>query len=136
MVSSLIGPQYNNDQFWKFSQSAPAGSPNNFDPAVVPAFSDTFEVSSLTLLQYGLNISISSALMNILQQNRTRIDKEQTMFKRFLELALPSFKIDKIYICLSTPTSTALRTGRSSTRVRTPAPASSTMRRSSPPSGE
>ena len=134
MVSSLIGPQYNNDQFWKFSQSAPAGSPNNFDTAVVPAFSDTFEVSSLTLLQYGLNISISSALMNILQQNRTRI--EQTMFKRFLEFAIPSFKINKIYICLSTPTSTALRTGRSSTRVRTPAPASSTTRRSSPPSGE
>ena len=44
MVSSLIGPQYNNDQFWKFSSSAAAGSANNFDTAVVPAFSSTFEV--------------------------------------------------------------------------------------------
>jgi len=43
MVSSLIGPQYNNDQFWKFSASAAAGSANNFDTAVVPAFSSTFE---------------------------------------------------------------------------------------------
>jgi len=43
MVSSLIGPQYNNDQFWKFSQSAAAGSANNFDTAVTPAFDDKFE---------------------------------------------------------------------------------------------
>merc|ERR1711936_1054936 len=43
MVSSLIGPQYNNDQFWKFSASAAAGSANDFDTAVVPAFSSTFE---------------------------------------------------------------------------------------------
>ena len=44
MVSSLIGPQYNNDQFWKFSTSATEGNPNNFDTAVVPSFSADFEV--------------------------------------------------------------------------------------------
>ena len=44
MVSSLIGPQYNNDQFWKFSAAAAAGEANNFDTPSVPAFSSTFEV--------------------------------------------------------------------------------------------
>ena len=44
MVSSLIGPQYNSDQFWKFSTSASEGNPNNFDTAVVPSFSADFEV--------------------------------------------------------------------------------------------
>jgi len=43
MVSSLIGPQYNNDQFWKFSTSAAAGSANNFDTPMVPTFSSDFE---------------------------------------------------------------------------------------------
>merc|ERR1719245_518286 len=43
MVSSLIGPQYNNDQFWKFSTSAAAGSPNNFDTPMNPTFSSDFE---------------------------------------------------------------------------------------------
>ena len=45
MVSSLIGPQYHDDQFWKFSVSASQGSPNNFDTPVVPAFATDFEVS-------------------------------------------------------------------------------------------
>ena len=44
MVSSLIGVQYNNDQFWKFSAAAAAGEANNFDTPSVPAFSSTFEV--------------------------------------------------------------------------------------------
>ena len=44
MVSSLIGPQYNNDQFWKFSTSAADGEVNNFDTAVVPSFAADFEV--------------------------------------------------------------------------------------------
>ena len=44
MVSSLIGPQYNNDQFWKFSQSAAGGQANNFDVSVTPAFNNDFEV--------------------------------------------------------------------------------------------
>ena len=52
MVSSLIGPQYNNDQFWKFSQSAAAGSANNFDTAVTPAFDDKFEVILLTIMYF------------------------------------------------------------------------------------
>lgn len=43
MVSSLIGVQYNNDQFWKFSAAAAAGEANNFDTPSVPAFSSTFE---------------------------------------------------------------------------------------------
>jgi len=43
MVSSLIGPQYNNDQFWKFSTSAAAGSANNFDTPMNPTFSSDFE---------------------------------------------------------------------------------------------
>jgi len=43
MVSSLIGVQYNNDQFWKFSAAAAAGEANNFDTPSVPNFSSTFE---------------------------------------------------------------------------------------------
>jgi len=43
MVSSLIGPQYHDDQFWKFSESADAGDPNNFNVAMVPTFADDFE---------------------------------------------------------------------------------------------
>ena len=56
MVSSLIGPQYNNDQFWKFSVSAAAGSANNFDTAVVPAFSSTFEVKNVSMFQCFLEV--------------------------------------------------------------------------------
>jgi len=43
MVSSLIGPQYHDDKFWKFAQSAEEGTPNNFDVEVVPEFSADFE---------------------------------------------------------------------------------------------
>ena len=42
MVSSLIGPQYHDDQFWTFAQS---GDPNNFNVPMVPTFADDFEVS-------------------------------------------------------------------------------------------
>ena len=44
MVSSMIGPQYHDGQFWKFSAIAADGSPNNFDTPVVPEFSADFEV--------------------------------------------------------------------------------------------
>merc|ERR1719471_1840044 len=44
MVSSLIGPQYHEDQFWTFSQAAPDHQTNNFDVPVVPTFSEDFEV--------------------------------------------------------------------------------------------
>jgi len=40
MVSSLIGPQYHDDQFWKFAES---GEPNDFSVAMVPTFADDFE---------------------------------------------------------------------------------------------
>ena len=46
MVSSLIGPQYHEDQFWTFSQSAAEGQANDFDVPVVPAFNDDFEVDT------------------------------------------------------------------------------------------
>ena len=46
MVSSLIGPQYHEDQFWTFTESAPDHQTNNFDVPVVPTFSEDFEVSS------------------------------------------------------------------------------------------
>ena len=46
MVSSLIGPQYHDDQFWKFSQS---GEPNDFSVAMVPTFAGDFEVSLFNL---------------------------------------------------------------------------------------
>ena len=52
MVGSLLGPVYNNDTFWKFSESAPAGSVNNFDTAVVPTFSSTFEVDILKSVSF------------------------------------------------------------------------------------
>ena len=47
MESSLIGPQYHDDQFWKFVESAPAGEPNNFSVAMVPTFAEDFEVLTL-----------------------------------------------------------------------------------------
>ena len=47
MVSSLIGPQYHDTQFWKFAQSAEAGDPNDFSVAMVPTFAADFEVRSL-----------------------------------------------------------------------------------------
>merc|ERR1711971_1227917 len=40
MVSSLIGPQYHDDQLWKFAES---GDPNDFSVAMVPTFADDFE---------------------------------------------------------------------------------------------
>ena len=46
MVSSLLGPQYHEDQFWTFTESAPDHQTNNFDVPVVPTFSEDFEVSS------------------------------------------------------------------------------------------
>ena len=47
MESSLIGPQYHDDQFWKFVESAVAGEPNNFSVAMVPTFAEDFEVLTL-----------------------------------------------------------------------------------------
>ena len=44
MVSSLIGPQYHDDQFWKFAESADDGEPNDFSIAMVPTFAADFEV--------------------------------------------------------------------------------------------
>merc|ERR1712066_674929 len=43
MVSSLIGPQFNDDQFWKFTESAEEGEPNDFNVATVPTFAGDFE---------------------------------------------------------------------------------------------
>merc|ERR1711862_61305 len=43
MVSSMIGPQYNNDKFWKFSTSASEGNANDFDTEMNPTFSTDFE---------------------------------------------------------------------------------------------
>jgi len=43
MVSSMIGPQYNNDKFWKFSMSASDGNANDFDTEMNPTFSTDFE---------------------------------------------------------------------------------------------
>jgi len=43
MVSSLISPQYHDDQFWSSSVSAAPGEANVYDTPVVPAFADNFE---------------------------------------------------------------------------------------------
>ena len=43
MVSSLIGPQFHDDQFWSFAQSAEAGDTNDFNVAKTPGFADNFE---------------------------------------------------------------------------------------------
>merc|ERR1719232_2267821 len=43
MVSSMIGPQYNNDKFWTFSTSASDGNANDFDTEMNPTFSNDFE---------------------------------------------------------------------------------------------
>ena len=50
MVSSMIGPQYNNDKFWKFSTSASDGNANDFDTEMNPTFSNDFEVLTLLIL--------------------------------------------------------------------------------------
>ena len=47
MVSSLIGPQYHDDQFWKFAESAGDGGTNDFNVAMLPTFADNFEVNLL-----------------------------------------------------------------------------------------
>ena len=47
MVSSLIGPQYHDDQLWKFADSSDAGDTNDFSVAMVPTFAEDFEVLSL-----------------------------------------------------------------------------------------
>ena len=52
MVSSLISPQYHDDKFWRFTKSADAGEPNDFNVAVGPTFADDFEV--LTFLRLVL----------------------------------------------------------------------------------
>ena len=57
MVSSLIGPQYHDDQFWKFSEAADAGDLNNFNVAMVPTFADDFEV--WTFLEFVLTLTSS-----------------------------------------------------------------------------
>ena len=44
MVSSLIGPQYHDDQFWTFSESAAEHQTNEFDVKMVPTFTEDFEV--------------------------------------------------------------------------------------------
>ena len=62
MVSSLIDPQYHDDQFWMFSESPDhEGIANNYDTQRVPEFNDDFEVSSslITVLE---NAKCSSVL--------------------------------------------------------------------------
>ena len=62
MVSSLIDPQYHDDQFWMFSESPDhEGVANNYDTQRVPEFNDDFEVSSslITVLE---NAQCPSAL--------------------------------------------------------------------------
>ena len=46
MVSSLIGPQYHEEDntFWTFSQAAAEHQHNIFDTQIVPEFADDFEV--------------------------------------------------------------------------------------------
>jgi poly(3-hydroxybutyrate) depolymerase len=43
MVSSLISPQYHDDQFWASSVSAAPGEANVYDTPVLPMFADSFE---------------------------------------------------------------------------------------------
>jgi len=43
MVSSLISPQYHDNQFWASPVSAAPGEANVYDTAVVPVFDDDFE---------------------------------------------------------------------------------------------
>jgi len=43
MVSSLISPQYHDDQFWASPTLSEAGVTNVYDTAIVPVFADGFE---------------------------------------------------------------------------------------------
>ena len=43
MVASLISPQFRDDQFWTFNQSAAPGSVNSFDTARQLSFAPEFE---------------------------------------------------------------------------------------------
>ena len=43
MVSSLLGPQYHEDQFWTFSHSAPPNHTNDYDVERRPTFNENFE---------------------------------------------------------------------------------------------
>ena len=44
MVSSLLGPQYHQDQFWTFSHSSPPNQTNDYDVRRRPTFAEHFEV--------------------------------------------------------------------------------------------
>ena len=66
MVSSLIGPQYHDGQFWKFSVSASQGSPNNFDTPVVPAFAVDFEV--IHRIEYNFSPTTSFSMLTSTEQ--------------------------------------------------------------------
>ena len=46
MVSSLLGPQFHQDQFWTFSQPSPPNQTNDFDVRREPTFGEDFEVRS------------------------------------------------------------------------------------------
>ena len=65
MVSSLLGVQYNSDQFWKFSASAAAGSANNFDTAAIPAFSSTFEVCRRNISCFNIHYPMKSLISSL-----------------------------------------------------------------------
>ena len=50
MVSSLLGPQFHQDQFWTFSQASPPNQTNDFDVRMEPTFAEDFEVKLLDKL--------------------------------------------------------------------------------------
>merc|ERR1719450_1673405 len=54
MVSSLIGPQYHDDQFWKFAESAAAGESNDFSVMMEPTFDNNFEYAHFHGTEDGL----------------------------------------------------------------------------------
>ena len=59
MVSSLIGPQYHDDQFWTFSEAAPEHQTNDFDVPMTPTFADDFEVERRSHPRYYLTLAYS-----------------------------------------------------------------------------
>ena len=58
----MIGPQYHDGQFWKFSAIAADGSPNNFDTPVVPEFSADLEVYIL-LIYINMDKNVQSIII-------------------------------------------------------------------------
>ena len=99
MVSSMIGPQYHDGQFWKFSAIAADGSPNNFDTPVVPEFSADFEVD-ISIVNTDKIVqsksSISSLMCSLLTSTAQKTVRSNTRDRILVLLSSTTLKLSQL----------------------------------------